>query len=114
MKLPETASILRAEHGRVGQPHAQQGFDFEADGADGIHDAAQRLAGGDAQAVVEGRGQSVLGQIFVDLRARAVHQHQTDTQRMQQGDVVNDVAEVVVVDRFAPKQSARRSCHDGR
>ena len=95
---------LGAVHGRVGQAHAQQRLDLQTDGADRVHDAAQRLARGDAQAVVVGRGQPVLDQVLVDLRARAMHQHQLDAQRVQQRDVMHDVAEVLVVHGLAAEQ----------
>ncbi len=47
------------------------------------------------------RGQAAGGQARFDLRARAVNQHQAHAQAVQQHQVVDDIAEVGVVDAVA-------------
>src|SRR5690554_208538 len=88
----------RALHGRGGHVHGQTRLDGDAQLTDGVDHAFQGRLVGDAQALVEARLQAALGQPRLDLRTRAVHQHQAHPQAVQQHQVVDDVAEVDMFD----------------
>jgi hypothetical protein len=78
-----------ARHRRVGQALGEQRFDLDAGHAHGALDAFQRLGVGDAQALVEARRQPACMHFGIDLRPRAMHQHQADAHAVEQRDVVD-------------------------
>ncbi|MCY1546208.1 hypothetical protein D9M68_821960 [compost metagenome] len=91
----------RTLHRRGGDIHGQARLDGDAQLAHGVDHALQGRTIGDPQVAVEVRGQAASGQARLDLRARAVHQHQAHAHAVQQHQVVDDIAEVRVSDPLA-------------
>jgi len=91
----------RALHRRGGHVHRQARLDGDAQLADRIDHALQGRAVGDPQITVKVRGYAARGQTCLDLRARAVHQHQAHAEAVQQHQVVDDIAEIRVGDTLA-------------
>ncbi|MNI52374.1 hypothetical protein D3C73_1071470 [compost metagenome] len=69
--------------------------------ADRIHHTLKCRRIRDAHAVVIVRSQAACGQARFDLRAGTVNQHQAHAKAVQQHQVVDDVAEVGVLDTVA-------------
>ena len=78
-----------AGHRRVGQALRQQRLDLDAAHAHGPFDAFQSRGIGDAQALVELRREAACVHLGVDLRPRAMHQHQAYAHAVEQRDVVD-------------------------
>jgi len=84
----------RAGHGRVGQALAEGGFDFVAQLAGGFFGTVERDAVGDAHAV-RILGCVALGrQLLVDLRAKAMHQHDLHTHALDQRQVLRQMPQL--------------------
>ncbi|MOA35573.1 hypothetical protein D3C78_1570340 [compost metagenome] len=66
--------------------------------ADGVDHAFQGGSIGDPHAAVVVRGQAAGSQAAFNLRARTVDQHQAHAKAVQQHQVVDDIAEVGVLD----------------
>ena len=81
---------VAARHRRVGQALREQRLDLEAGHRHRRLDALQRLGIGHPQAMVEARLQPATRLLGVDLRARAMHQHQADAERGEQVAVVGE------------------------
>jgi hypothetical protein len=90
-----------AGHRRVGQALREQRLDLDAGHAHGALDAFQRLGIGDAQALVEARRQAARLHLGVDLRPRAMHQHQADAHAVEQRDVVDQRLRGTGLEHFA-------------
>ena len=71
--------------------------------ADRIDHTFQSRGIGDAHAVMVMRGQATGGEAGFDLRARTVHQHQTHAEAVQQDQIVDDIAEIRMLDAVAGK-----------
>ncbi len=83
-----------ARHGRVGQTLAESGFDLVAQLASSFLGAVQSHAVGDADAVgIFGRV-ALGGQLFVDLGAKAVHQHDFHAHALDQRQVLRQVLQL--------------------
>ncbi|MNQ26856.1 hypothetical protein D3C85_401020 [compost metagenome] len=91
-------------HRRVGQTLAERRLDVQADFAGGFLGAFERGGVGGGQASVELMGEPLQAQLLIDLRARAVHQHQPDSQRRQQGQVLNQRIQRARLHKFAAKR----------
>ena len=76
-------------HRRIGQALREHGLDFERDAAHRIKHAIERRRIGDAVTAVIERLEVLFAQLFLDLRAGAMHQHQANAQADQQIDVVS-------------------------
>ncbi len=95
-------------HRRVRQALAERGFDIEAQFAGGFLRAFQRGGVGDAHAVVESRLDLPQCQLFRHLRARAVHDHDLDAQRVQQRQILRQDRQCAGSDQFARKGDDER------
>ncbi len=90
----------RPGHGRVGQPHGEACLDLHTHRTRRLHDAPQCILVGDAHAVDHLHLGTAQLQPLFDLGARAVYQHQPDSQAVEQGDVMDETGEGAVGDRF--------------
>ena len=95
-KLPPATRISRVGHGRVGQPHRQQRLDLHPQLAARLLHAGQGSLVGDAGAAHIAGARAASGELGVDLRARAMHQHQPHAQRGQQIQVVSERDELAI------------------
>ena len=91
----------RTLHRRACHVHRQARLDGDAQLANGVDHAFQGRAVGDPQVTVKARCQAVVGQARLDLRTRAMHQHQAHAEAVQQHQVVNDIAEIRVGNALA-------------
>ena len=82
-KLPETTRTVALAIGVFGRPWLKRGLDLEAQLAGGLLRAVERHLVGDAHAVREPRRVALGAQLLVDLRPKAVHQHELDAHRVQ-------------------------------
>ena len=80
---------------RIDNAHGQLGFDVNAQAADGILDADQGLVVGDTQAVDVTNFRTTLFQALFNLGSGAVHQHQAQPERVEQGDIVDQFVKAV-------------------
>ena len=92
----------RVGHRRVRQALRERGLDLEAQLAGGFLRAVERDRVGDAQAVAEARRMALGAQLLVDLRPKAVHQHELDAHRVQDRQVLHEA------DSACRRRSARR------
>ena len=90
----------RAGHGRVGQALREQRVDVHAQYAHRLLDTLQCRRVGDAHAVGKARAGAALAQLRLDLRPRAVHQHQPDAGAVEQVDVVGEHRELALLDHI--------------
>ncbi|MNS81095.1 hypothetical protein D3C72_1147960 [compost metagenome] len=81
-------------HRRIGHPHRQEGFQIMAQAADRRFHRLQRRAVGHAAALVEVACNAAQAQLFVDLRPRAVHQHDAHAEADQQVQVLRQTVQV--------------------
>ncbi len=88
----------RALHRRGRHVHRQARLDGDAQLPDRVDHAFQRGRIGDAQAVMVMGTQATGFQAAFDLRAGTVDQHQAHPEAVQQHEVVDDIAEVGVLD----------------
>ncbi len=84
---------LRAGHGRVGQALREQRLELDAQHAHRLLHRDERGLVGDAQALRVLRAHAARLQLRLDLRPRAVHEHQADAERGEQVDVVDEARE---------------------
>lgn len=109
---------VRMRHRRVGQALAEGGLDVQADLAGRLLGAFQRGRVGGRQAPAELLGVALQAQLFIDLRARAVHQHQVDAQGRQQGEVLHQDIEGAGLHQLAAERHheglASERMHVGR
>ena len=81
---------VAARHRGVGQALGQQRLDLEAGDGHRRLDALERIGIGHAQAVVEARLQAATRKLDIDLRPRAMHQHQADAECSEEVAVVGE------------------------
>ena len=93
-----------ARHRRICQPHRQQRLDLDPHHAVGLLDAGQAVVIGDAQAIDDLHVGTAIGQLLLDLRPRARHQHQAYPEAVEQRDVVDQVGEAVVGNRLTAER----------
>ncbi|MNJ17560.1 hypothetical protein D3C77_118430 [compost metagenome] len=93
----------RTLHRRGSHVHRQARLDSDAQVPHGVDHTFQGRGIGDAHAAMVVRGQAAAGQAAFDLRTRAMHQHQANPQAVQQDQVVDDIAEVGVLDAVSGK-----------
>ena len=91
-------------HRRIRQTHRQQRLDLDAHPPDRFLDALHGLGIGEADALMIGAHDIVLRQMLLDLRARAVHQHQPDAEAGKQVEVMRQLDELAVRDHFAAER----------
>ena len=90
-----------ARHGRVGQALAEGGFDLVTQLARSLLRAVEGHAVGDADAV-RVLGRVALGrELFIDLRAKAVHQHDLHAHALDQRQVLRQVLQLARRNRLA-------------
>jgi len=90
-----------AGHGGVGQALAEGGFDLVAQLAGGLLRAVQRDGVGHAHAVVVARLLALEAQLFIHLRAKAVHQHDLHAHGLDQRQILHDALQLAGGDGFA-------------
>ena len=94
---------------RIDNAHGQLGFDVNAQAADGILDADQGLVVGDTQAVDVTNFRATLFQALFNLGSGAVHQHQAQPERVEQGDIVDQFVKAVAERLAAEGNDDRRA-----
>ena len=97
-----------AGHRGVGQALGEQRLHLDAGHRHRRLDALEGRRVGDAQAVVVARGEAAAGQLGLDLRPRAVHQHQAHAQRGEQVAVVGQL-----LGKLAGRHLAAKAQHEG-
>ena len=90
----------RIGHWRVGQALAEGRLDLIAQLAGGLLCAVERDRIGHADALVVARRVALEAQLFVHLRAKAVHQHDFDAHRLDQRQILHDVLQLACGHRF--------------
>ncbi|MNV57635.1 hypothetical protein D3C71_1499770 [compost metagenome] len=109
---------VRVRHRRVGQALAERRFDIQADFARGFLGAFQRGGVGGRQAAVELLGIALQAQLLIDLRTRAMHQHQPDAQGRQQRQVLHQGVQRAGLNQLAAERHyeglASERMHIGR
>jgi hypothetical protein len=95
-------------HGRVGHAHREQRLEFDTHRPGSVLDAAQCQRVGDTQSGVVVRFDVACRETLLDLWTDAVHQHDADAERAEQGNVVHECGEPVVLDRLARKRDDER------
>ena len=97
---------VRTGHRRIRQAHRQQRLDLDAHAPARLFGARQRNVIGDTQAVDETRAVFELLQPRLDLRPRAMHQHETHADASQQVQVMNQRDELrAVIDHLAAESN---------
>jgi hypothetical protein len=91
----------RIGHRRVRQALREGGFDLEAQLAGGFLRRVQCHRVGDADAVGEARDMPLGRQLFGDLGPKAMHQHEFDAHRVQDGKVLHEGVELAGRNGFA-------------
>ena len=98
---------LRIGHGRAGQPHRQQRFDLHPQLAARLLHAGESSLVGHARTAHIARARAASGELCLDLRPRAVHQHQPHAQRGQQVEVVSERDELAVGHHLAAEATTK-------
>ena len=88
-------------HRRVRQALRERGLDLEAQLAGGLLCAVERDRVGDAQPLAVARLVALRAQLLVDLRPKAVHQHELDAHRLQDREVLRERVELAGGDQLA-------------
>ncbi len=99
-KLPDITRTRAPGHGGVGQPLAEGGFDFVTQLTGSLLGAVQGHAVGDAHAVEYGWLWPFEAQLFVHLRAKAMHQHNFDAHGLDQRQVLHDALQLACGNRL--------------
>ena len=94
---------VRVRHRRVRQTLADRGLDVETHFTGRFLRGFERARIGDAQPVRKLGFDTVQAQLLLDLRARAVHQHDLDTHRLQQRDVGHERIQQPLLHHLAAK-----------
>ncbi len=82
-----------AGHGGVGRAQGEQCLDLDPNGPGGLLDAGQGLIISHPQALDVAQLGPALREPFLDLRPRAMHQHQAYPQSVEQGEIVDQLRE---------------------
>ncbi|MNC11935.1 hypothetical protein D3C75_596460 [compost metagenome] len=93
---------------RVAEAHGQTRSDIQLQQTGGLFDQFQRFGIGDARVFMIDRLMIMRSQISINLWTRAVDHHQTNSQAVQQPNIVNDTGKVLVFNGFAAQHNDKR------